>query len=188
MTAAGSSAGNRRARQPRCSARGLGRDARARERLARAAAVARRTKRCSSAGRPARTSVVDPVRRTFALVKDDHAVRDALRLVEIVRCQEDRAVARAKRNDESAQHLRSRVERGRGLVEQQDRRIVHQGSRDMATFWRIARENVARLPSSTSSRQAASRAPRPSVGVRRRRIARRRTEVGRICMRSYNDG
>ena len=50
-------------------------------------------------------------------------------------------MSRAQRDDEPTQHLgHLGVERGRGLVEKQDRRIVHQGARDRDLLPHPARE------------------------------------------------
>src|SRR5207247_70513 len=65
------------------------------------------------------------------LVKDDDAVGDTLRFVEVVRRQEDRAMARAERDDEATERLRHlRIERRARLVQEQHRRIVHERTRD----------------------------------------------------------
>src|SRR6185503_12254519 len=81
--------------------------------------------------------------RDLAAIEDDDAVGDALRLVEIVRAEKDRAVASAQRNDERAKRACGLgVERGRGLVEQEDGRVMHETARDRDLLFHPARERA----------------------------------------------
>src|SRR6266566_6324996 len=121
-------------------ARALRSDARASQRVARGRRISRER---HGVRRP--PGGADVGRRAgpqdLPLVENDEAVRDALRFVEIVRRKQDRAVPRAERDDERAQHLGHLwVERGPGLVEQQDRWIVYEGPCDRDLLAHTARE------------------------------------------------
>ena len=81
-----------------------------------------------------------------AAVHDDDAIGDALHLVEVVGAQEDRAVPRPERDDELAEGLRHLgVERRRGLVEQEHRRVVHGRAGDRGLLLHAAGERAETL-------------------------------------------
>ena len=120
-------------------------------------------------------------RRRRAL-RDDPAARDhrdaaaqLVRLVHVVRRQQDRLAGVAERRDGVAQLASTdRIEPDRRLVEEQHRRVVQQAARDMQPLLHPARERLHPLAlaatqpdqSSSSSIRRPSRASAP--GTRRR--------------------